>query len=99
MDAPALIEQAGRLKKLAEALGDSGAPAGVKAQVSEFLRMYAGPKSAFYKAATEIIGMPGYQGRSLAAILENFIAFVDAGLHADMSPERKAQLDVVSDFL
>jgi hypothetical protein len=96
MDAPTLIAQAGRLKRFAEALGDSGAPAGIKAQVSEFLRLYAGPKSAFYKAATEIIGMPGHQGRSLAAILDNFIAFVgevlclldnETGMHSCLEPK------------
>jgi hypothetical protein len=98
VDAEALIAQAERLQGLAEALTDEREPAGVKAQVCEFLRLYAGPKTAFYKAATEAGGWGHEQGNTLAAVLDNLIAFVRAGLHAEVSPERRAQLDVVSDF-
>ena len=87
------------MKQVATALTDKHAPDGVKAQVCEFLRLYAGPKSAFYKAASEAEGWGEAQGATLAAVLDNFIAFVRAGLHAEISPERRAQLDIVSDFL
>lgn len=99
MDAEVLIAQAERMKGMAAALTDSHPPEGVKAQVSEFLRVYAGPKSAFYKAATEAQGWGGDQGKTLVAVLDNFVSFLRAGLHSEVSPERKAQLDVVSDFL
>lgn len=99
MDADALIAQAERMIGPAEALSGDDSPDGVNALICEFLRLYAGPKSAFYKAASEASGFPEYQGQTLTAVLENFIAFVRAGLHAEISPERKAQLDVVSDFL
>jgi hypothetical protein len=99
MDADSLIAQAERIKQLAIALTDDDPPQGMKAQVSEFLRLYAGPKSAFYKAATEVDGWGKQQGTTLAAVLDNFVAFLRAGLHAAVSPERRAQLDIVSDFL
>ena len=99
MDADALIAQAERMSRLAGEISGADAPDGVKAQVCEFLRVFAGPKSAFYKAASEVAGYPEYQGQRLTTILDNFVEFVRAGLHADVSPERKAQLDVVSDFL
>lgn len=99
MDADALIAQAERMSRLAGELSRDDSPDGVKAQVCEFLRVYAGLRSAFYKAASEVGGLPYLQGERLAAILDNFVEFVRAGLHADVSPERKAQLDVVSDFL
>jgi hypothetical protein len=99
VDAEGLIAQAQRLRDVAQALTDQSNPAGVKAQVCEFLRLYAGSKTAFYKAATEAQGWGHDQGQTLGAVLDNFIAFVRAGLHAEITPERRAQLDVVSDFL
>jgi len=37
--------------------------------------------------------------KNVRAVLTSFRAYVEAGLHAEISPERKAQIDVVSDFL
>ena len=71
--------------------------AGTKASVCEFLRLYAGPKTSFYEIAEKASGIPTQE--HLATIMESYIAFVRAGLYADISPERKARLDVVSDLL
>jgi hypothetical protein len=72
---------------------------GLKAQVSDFLRTYAGPKSAFYLEAKEVNGLDEYQAQQLASVLTAFIDHLENGLLSDISPERRAQLDVVSDFL
>jgi hypothetical protein len=69
------------------------------AKVSEFLRIYAGPRSSFFKRASEITGPDYVIYNNLTSILTGFIAYVSAGLDSDVTPERKAQLDVVSDFL
>jgi hypothetical protein len=37
--------------------------------------------------------------RTVKSTLESFLAHVESGLHQEISPERRAQLDVVSDFL
>lgn len=71
--------------------------AGMKAEVCEFLRLYAGPKTSFFEIA-EKAGGTGIQ-KHLATTMESYISFVKAGLYSEISPERKAQLDVVSDFL
>jgi hypothetical protein len=67
--------------------------------VSEFLRTYAGPRSSFYVEAKDVAGTDSSQLRRLESILRSFVEYVDAGLHADVSPERKAELNVVSDLL
>lgn len=43
--------------------------------------------------------MPHLLSERIAATLEAFVDYVSAGLQQGLSPERKAQLDVVSDFL
>jgi len=75
---------------------------GVHAEVCEFLRMYAGPKSEFLaslKAFEPRSFSHVYSADIVSAVLRSFRAYVDAGLHSEVSPERRAQLDVVSDFL
>lgn len=70
-----------------------------RAQVCEFLRIYAGPKSAFFKQA-ELIGMGGsYLINSLTALLNSYVEYLQSGLASAVPPERQAQLDVVSDIL
>lgn len=71
--------------------------AGLKAEICEFFRLYAGPKSSFLQMAQSAAGV--YVQEHLASTMESFISFVEAGLHSEISPERKAQLDVVSDLL
>ena len=71
--------------------------AGTKASVCEFLRLYAGPKTSFYEIAEKAAGISIQE--HLATIMKSYISFVKAGLYADISPEKKARLDVVSDLL
>lgn len=71
-----------------------------RAQVSEFLREYAGSKSSFLKRAESIgVGYNKEMVSALDAILESFIEYVQAGLATGLSPARQAQIDVVSDVL
>lgn len=97
--ANSMLAKIGRLASAAEADGDDIRPVGAKAEVSEFLRTYAGAKSSFYLEAKEAVGYPARQLRNLEAILRSFTEYVEAGLHAELSPQRRAQLDVVSDLL
>jgi hypothetical protein len=94
--AKAMLAKIGRLASEAEADGDDIRPVGAKAEASEFLRTYAGAKSSFYLEAKEAAGYPSRQLRNLEAILRSFTEYVEAGLHAELSPQRRAQLDVVS---
>lgn len=67
---------------------------------SEFIRIYAGEKSAFYKNISKIQGgTPAFFENHAKSFLESFINFIERGLLEGVSIERKAQIDVVSDFL
>lgn len=72
---------------------------GLKAEVAEFLRQYAGEKSAFYKQAQTDSTYEKSIATRLISVMDSFVEYVEADLLADVSPERRAQLDVVSDFL
>ena len=96
MDTQELIRQAEAMRTRIRQ-DDNGE--GSKAQVCEFFRVYAGPKSAFLKQAEAIDGVSGYVVSALVEILGAFIGYRQAGLSAGESPERRAQLDVVSDLL
>lgn len=98
MEASDLLTHAKRLRDQM----DEKAVVGGYAEVCEFLKIYAGPKSSFLEAVR------GYNPRTMSAdfaahgireVLRGFIAYVQAGLNAGVSPERRAQLDVVADFL
>jgi len=104
MDSPELIEHAKALRSRIQAYGrdveGGGSPANAaKAQVCEFLRQYASSKSAFVKQAEAADGYDSYKVATLSAILDSFVEYLSAGLGAAISPERRAQLDVVSDVL
>src|SRR5262249_17210295 len=72
---------------------------GAKAQVCEFLRAYAGPNSEFLAQAEAVSGADKNQLGVLSALLDSFVEYVKAGLFLGLSPERQAQIDVVSDIL
>lgn len=103
MNSDELVQKAAELRKRIQryavegARGDLGDAA--QAQVSEFLRTFAGPKSSFTNQAEAAKGHGGYRVGTLTAILDSFIEFLQAGLAGGLSPERKAQIDVVSDIL
>ncbi len=100
MDTQELLDQARKLRVRLNEYSNQGAGEGARAQVSEFMRNYAGPKSSFYLATTETLrGLAPHVIKQLVYIVESFVQYVEAGLHTGISPERRAQLDVVSDFL
>jgi hypothetical protein len=71
-------------------------------QICEFLQTYAGPKNSFLESVKK--HDPSACGPDIAAekipkILQGYLEYLEAGLDAKLSPERKAQLDVVSDYL
>lgn len=73
---------------------------GAHAQACEFLRVYAGPKSSFLENMRGIEScFPSRGGPIGAHIMQSYIDYVEAGLAQEITPERKAQLDIVSDFL
>ena len=72
---------------------------GARAQVCEFLTIYAGPNSAFTTRAESATGYSDYVVNTLGSVLDGFIEYLSAGLATGKSPERQAQLDVVSDYL
>jgi hypothetical protein len=69
------------------------------AKVCEFLRKFA-RGSAFLELAQDAMksGIPDGP-RKVYHNLQAFADYVDSGLHDEVSPERQAQLDVVSDLL
>jgi hypothetical protein len=103
MDTQEIIRQARALQQRIRPYANdntSGSPGNAaQAQVCEFLRAYAGPKSAFLKQAEGISGWASHVVTTLLAIIESFIEYIEAGLASGISPERRAQLDVVSDIL
>lgn len=99
MDSGELIKQA---ERIATVLGRAGQMdyMGAHAQACEFLRVYAGPKSSFLESMRGISGWgPSAGGPTGARIMRSYIEYVQAGLADAVTPERRAQLDVVSDFL
>ncbi len=70
-------------------------------EAQEFLRVYAGEKSAFYKQICEIGPKrdSSYIENRVSQTLNAFCAYIESGLLEWVSIERKAQIDVVSDFL
>lgn len=99
MDAAALIQQAKRIMSNLQGSGQM-TYLGAHAQACEFLRVYAGPKSAFLENMRKLEGYaPDYGAQLAARVMESFVQYVEAGLHSEIPPERRAQLDVVSDFL
>lgn len=88
--------------RLSNRASDSATIVGVYAQVCEFLRSFAGPKSSFLETLTKydpnVVG-PNLASRNTVLVLHSYSDYIKAGLGSALSPERRAQLDVVSDFL
>jgi hypothetical protein len=97
MNTDDLIKQA---RRIIESSGQSSVP-GVLAEAMEFLRVYAGEKSSFFKQLSKI-EQSWFDEVIIEYVignLEAFIRYVKSGLLEGVSIERKAQIDVVSDFL
>ena len=103
MDTEEVIRQAeslrARVRPYARRDYDGNYGQAAQAQVCEFLRNYANPKSAFLKQAEAAHGSSLYLVTTLDSIVESFIEYLHAGLATGVSPERRAQLEVVSDLL
>lgn len=96
MNKEVLIKEAERIiSKLSSSPGE----ASIEAQ--EFLRVYSGEKSSFYKSLSSI-NTEFMRARSQYLVentLKAFISFLERDLMDGISIERRAQIDVVSDFL
>ena len=72
-------------------------------EATEFLRVYAGQNTVFYESIKDYdpraTGDDKYSDRGMIEVLNGFLSYVKSGLHDEISSERKAQLDVVSDLL
>lgn len=97
MNTDDLIKQARRIIES----GQKNSAPGVLAEAMEFLRVYAGEKSAFFKHLNQVnqSWADAYIMEYVVSNLEAFIRYVESGLLEGISIERKAQIDVVSDFL
>ncbi|TWI85077.1 hypothetical protein IQ13_0232 [Lacibacter cauensis] len=93
MDKPFLINAA-------KNLANSNQPApSTYVSILEFLRIYAGEKSSFYKQVNNFKNSHEHNAALAKMILKGFITFLENGLTDGISIERKAQMDVVSDIL
>ena len=101
MDTQDLIRHARRLAEKAREVPNRPdfEGAGIESVCLQFLREYARPESSFCEHAEEVTARYTYPFPGLADILDSFADYVEEGLHGDISPERQAQLDAVSDFL
>ncbi|MDK1119477.1 MAG: hypothetical protein QGM50_11915 [Anaerolineae bacterium] len=99
MDTEKLIEHTDRLIQKA---GNPKTIEGVYSEVAQFLRSYAGPKSEFL-ASVKVYNPRSYgsdyASKYISSVLISFKDYVKSGLLEELSPTRKAQIDVVSDFL
>lgn len=96
MDVDGLIKQAKRIA--------SGHASGVDAMIAEakeFLRVYAGSNSSFFSHINQVdrIGRQDDKAKHIRNTLQGFIEYLENGLFEGVSIERKAQLDVISDYL
>src|SRR5687768_17086409 len=103
MDTDRIVSQA---KKLIEGLRrcsdeDAIQYEGLYARTKELLRVYAGPKTEFLAGLDRAnrYSFIDEKAPEMAGVLESFVSYIEDGLFTGISPERKAQLDVVSDFL
>ena len=70
-------------------------------QAREFLRVYAGEDTSFFKTLSQIksAASDSYKFVRVHEVLESFIEFVDNGLLRTISLEREIQIETVSDYL
>jgi hypothetical protein len=76
-------------------------PHGGLTQAREFLRIYGGEESAFFKTLAQIRSGEGnlFKIQRVEEVLSSFSEFVSNGLHRAISLEREIQIDTVSDYL
>ena len=101
MNSQQLIEHAKRLAQLNMGVRkDTHGSRGAYAQACEFLRTYAGEKSSFLKSVLEASGyITENRASATSSILLSFAEYIEAGLKEEITPVRRAQIDVVNDLL
>lgn len=101
METTEIIKNAQDLIALTRSVGSSDYAKlrGISARASSFLATFGGAKNPFLAQIQNLPGSPEFSASILAEVLQSFIAHLQAGLVADISPKRQAELDVVSDFL
>nr|WP_068889553.1 hypothetical protein [Pedobacter panaciterrae] len=70
------------------------------AEACEFLRVYGGKNNSFLKAlntARYISRQERFDG--VKRILDGYVRYLDKGLSSTLSPERKIQIETVSDYM
>ncbi|MFD0992818.1 hypothetical protein [Tenacibaculum geojense] len=94
-------EQEEIIRHLESLITSEEAGASVLAEALEFLRIYAGDKSSFYKKLEPLIAWNSDKQlkEMVAKILKGYINHLKSGFANGITIERKAQIDVVSDFL
>lgn len=82
-------------------INGSGSGASILTQALEFLRIYAGEKSSFYKKLEPLVAWNSDKqiNDAVSKILTGYVNHLKSGFAGGISIERKAQIDVVSDFL
>ena len=73
---------------------------GLHAAVWEFVRVYIGATNTFYKqiSSIDMEKAPYYTSDVLRSQLKGLIGYLNQDLLSGTSPERQAELDVVTDF-
>lgn len=99
MERDELIKHAARLREKATT-HDHGMA--IYLEIREFLRIYGVPNNTFFEGLNNL-DLNKYDDEEIRdeaiAAISAFHSFVDSGLHQGISPERAAQLEVVSDYL
>ena len=97
-----IVSHAKRLAaSVAEAENDNAGFWAEYAQASEFLRTFGGPNNSFLNTITRVVGQynEGHIAKITAKTLLRFASYLESGLAEEITPERRAQLDIVSDLL
>lgn len=70
-------------------------------QAIEFLRIYAGENTSFYKTLSEINvrATDAYKSNYVFSVLNSFIQYIENDLLRSVSLEREIQIETVSDYL
>jgi len=91
-----LIEQSKRIMNSARDNSQAGLT-----QAIEFLRIYAGESTSFYKTLSEINvrATDTYKSNYVFSVLNSFIQYVENDLLRSISLEREIQIETVSDYL
>ncbi len=86
-------------KQLIESFDDEDA-LGKYAEACEFVRVYGGAENFFLDTLEQHDPFKTYNAVEFArSVLQSFLDYLEAGLLTEVSPERRAQLDIVSDYL